>query len=123
MNDTLADNGTISGNGVESLGDLLVDVLHKFEDETDEDDDLDDNYYRDFYKNFLQIIDTAMGQYWDMNQTRGINLNLKYLHNVDTLTETISEKQIESKLFSYQIGIFFMRFSQVFIPEDILEIE
>ena len=123
MDDTLADNGTISGNGVESLGDLLVDVLHKFEDETDEDDDLDDNYFRDFYKNFLQIIDTAMGQYWDMNQTRGINLNLKYLHNVDNLTETISEKQIESKLFSYQIGIFFMRFSQVFIPEDILEIE
>ena len=106
MDDTLADNGTISGNGVESLGDLLVDVLHKFEDETDEDDDLGDEYYRDFYKNFLQIIDTAMGQYWDMNQTRGINLNLKYLHNVDNLTETISEKQIESKLFSYQIGIF-----------------
>ena len=100
MNDTLADNGTISGNGVESLGDLLVDVLHKFENETNE-DDLGDDYYNEFYKNYLEIIDTTMGQYWDMNQTRGINTNLQYLHNVDGLTQTISKLQIESKFVSY----------------------
>ena len=96
MNDTLADNGTISGNGIEKLGDQLVDVLHKFENETNETDDSNE-----FYKNYLEIIDTIMGQYWDMNQTRGINNNLKYLHNVDDLTQTISKLQIESKFVSY----------------------
>ena len=93
----MADNGTISGNGVESLGDLLVDVLHKFENETNE-DDLGDDYYNEFYKNYLEIIDTTMGQYWDMNQTRGIYRNLKYLHSVDDLTQTISQRQINRKL-------------------------
>ena len=76
-------------------------MLHKFENETDENDDLDVDYYSDFYKNFLKIIDTAMGEDWDMNQTRGINNNLKYLHNVDGLTQTISQKQINSTLFSF----------------------
>ena len=91
----MADNGTISGNGIEKLGDQLVDVLHKFENETNETNDSNE-----FYKNYLEIIDTIMGQYWDMNQTRGINNNLKYLHNVDDLTKTISKLQIESKFVS-----------------------
>ena len=76
-------------------------MLHKFENETDENDDLDVDYYSDFYKNFLKIIDTAMGECWDLDPTRGISTNLKYLHNVDDLTQTISQKQIDGMLFSF----------------------
>ena len=71
MNDTLADNGTISGNGIEKLGDQLVDVLHKFENETNETDDSNE-----FYKNYLEIIDTIMGQYCLINTELWTNLLL-----------------------------------------------
>ena len=99
--DNQLDNGNITGNGVEKLGDQLVDLLHKFENETDENDDLGDDYYSKFYENYLKIIDTAMGEYWDLDPTRGISTNLKYLHNVDDLTQTISQKQIDGMLFSF----------------------
>ena len=77
-------------------------MLQKFENETDENDDLGDDYFSEFYKNYLNIIDTAMAEYWDLDPTRGISTNLKYLHNVNDLTQTISQHRNQSKLFSFQ---------------------
>ena len=91
-------NTDISGNGIENLGNQIGEVLDKFENETA--NNADEEYDRRFYESYLKIIDKAMGQYWDMNRTRGIDLNLVYIRQIESLTKTISPKLISSMLWN-----------------------
>ena len=89
-------NTNISGNGIENLGDQIGNVLDKFKNETANNDN--EEFDQQFYESYLKIVDKAMGQYWDMNRTRGIDLNLVYIRQIESLTKTISPKLISSML-------------------------